>query len=275
VRTAQLYGRAPASYRERVVDVKNEWELLWRATRRSLHHYRDWDVLSRIVVDVAICGVLLLGWFWIGGQATWTAPYYGAVMVAWVMSDFASNLLITPSDRAAKAIHLSQNVRRTLFAENLALAVWLFPFGALGSAIACGYLHRWDVFVCAVVAVACVLGSWLGVGDIISVLYARQPEGLSVLKGGPARWRTEVKRGLAYFGTMFVIGPVVSLPAFVAFYFALYHWGLLRWWALVCAILWSFAVWVVGWFVAVSLAQQRRDVITSVLHHHYREEDRA
>ena len=264
-----------ASYPQPVQEFRTEGQLLWRATVRSLHHYREWDVLSRVLVDVLVCGVLLLGWFLIGGQAKWTAPYYGAVLVAWVMSDFASNLLITPSDRAARAIQLSQNIGRTLMAENLALAVWLFPCGVLGSLIACGILSNYGVISCAIVAVACVLGVWLGVGDIISVLYARHPKGLKVLKGGPSGWKSETRRGLAYFGTMFVIGPLVSLPSFVAFYFALYHGPALRLFALVCAILWSLIIWLVGWYVAVVLARGRRDVITAVLHQHHREERHA
>lgn len=247
-------------------NVADERAALWRATKYSLGRYREWPVLTRVVGDVIACALLLTVWFLVGGQARWTAPYYGAVLVAWVMSDFSSNLLIIPNDRVARAVHLDRYIGRTLLAENLALALWLFPFGALSSLISCWQLHRMGDYPCAVVSVAAVLGVWLGVGDVVSVHFPRQPLELHSVRAQRPLWREDILRALAYFGTMFVVGPLASAPAFLGFYRALSQHGATRWLWLLSALLWGALVWVTGWRWAVPLARRRRDEISAVLH---------
>jgi hypothetical protein len=234
------------------------------ALHSSFQSYRNRQVRRRVVADVVACSAGLLAWFFIGGQADWTAPYFGAVMVAWVMSDFASNLLFLPSENVARCVVEDGPIGLTLFAENVALATWLFPFGLVASFIACAALGQMHNVLVAIVAVIAVLGAWMGVGDVVSVTSPRIPLGMKVLSGGPARWRREFRRGVVYFGTMFIVGPLLCLPAAIGFYYALYHRGWSRLAAVAVAIAWSVAVWVYGLRRAVSMTPSRRVNVESV-----------
>ena len=222
--------------------------------------------LQRVVMDAVACGVLIVVMYAFGYGETWAEPYVGAILISWVLSDFASNLFGLGSTSALGHMREGGSCLRVLVIQNAVLASICVPIGVLVTWVSPWVHGQWGIsMVFSVVACIGICLPWFAVGDVVSALAARQSSDVREIMRNHRIHRAEIKVAVAYFATMFVFGPLVAAPAVVLFKVAITR-GTSGWVGpTIAALAYAGAVWVIGLVVGARLASTRREQIVAVL----------
>ena len=222
--------------------------------------------LQRIVMDAIACGVLIILMYDFGYGVSWAKPYMGAVLISWVLSDFASNLLGLGSTSAIGHMRDGGSFLRVLLIQNAVLASICVPIGVLVTWVYQWINGQWGIsMLFSVIACVGICLPWFAAGDVVSALAVRQPSDVRAIMKRRRIQRAEINVALAYFATMFIFGPIVAAPAALLFKVAISR-GSTGWVAPTgAALVYAVVVWIVGLLVGARLATTRRDRIAAVL----------
>ena len=222
--------------------------------------------LQRVVMDAVACGVLIVLMYAFGFGASWAEPYIGAVLISWVLSDFASNLFGLGSTSALGHMREGGSFLRVLVIQNAVLASICVPIGVTVTWVYQWIHGQWGIsMIFSVVACIGICLPWFAVGDVVSALAVRQASDVREIVRNRRVRRTEINVAVAYFATMFVFGPVVATPAVLLFKEAVTR-GTNGWVGpTVAALVYAAVVWTIGLVVGARLASSRRERIVSVL----------
>jgi hypothetical protein len=153
-------------------------ELRW-----TVHERKGW--LIGIAVNLAVAGV------WVGythyrphSHDSFRIAGMATAVATWVLADVINtNQLGADADRVAGNLEDGHGVVHELALKNAALAVILLPltvFVSVGTRVA---LDRWRAIPHAVILDIGVVFLWMGMGNVLSVLFPYRPIGLR------ERWR--------------------------------------------------------------------------------------
>jgi len=222
--------------------------------------------LQRVVMDAVACGVLIVLMYAFGFGASWAEPYVGAVLISWVLSDFASNLFGLGSTSVVGHLRDGGSFLRVLVIQNAVLASICVPIGVIVTWTYQWIHGQWGIsMLFSVVACIGVCLPWFAVGDVVSALAVRQSSDVRQIIKNHRVHRAEINVAIAYFATMFVFGPIATLPAVLFFKEAVTR-GSSGWVGpTIAAMVYAVAVWIVGLVVGARLATSRRERIVSVL----------
>jgi hypothetical protein len=237
----------------------------YRSELRS-YYSPNAERLQRIVMDAVACGVLIAVMYAFGYGVDWAKPYIGAVLISWVLSDFASNLLGLGSMSAIGHVREGGSLLRVLVIENAVLASICVPIGVLVTWVYQWIHGQWGLgMVFSIVACIGICLPWFAVGDVVSALAVRQSSDVRKIMRNHRIHRAEINVAIAYFATMFVFGPLVAAPAVLFFKDAISH-GTHGWVTpTLAALAYAVVVWIIGLVVGARLASTRRERIVEVL----------